>query len=494
MKKIKYLVVLFSLLLVPVYNVNASSASISCSSAGTVTVGNKITVTFTGNYSGDNRDMLIWRAGSIEWTSSNLNADFTPSAVAEDSTLSKSYTFTATNVGTATVRLVNVDVSDGDQLIGPAGVSNSCTINVVAPEPSSDSNVSSSNSSSTSSNDDVVGKNSDNSLKSLSIEGADLIPKFDKDTLEYNVELSNDTKKIKINAEVNDDKSSISGIGEREVKEGQNKIEIVVTAENGATRTYVINAYVKEKDPVIIKISSKNYTVLRKLDGIKMPKNFELSKIKIDKDEVQSYYNKKLNLNLVALKNDVGDINLYIYDNDSYTIYSTISSNDLELIIVELDKNTKVPNNYKKTSFKYNDIEVQGYAFKENSDFKLIYAVNVEDGKKGFYTYDIKQKTLQRYYDDSMESYDDIVEKCKLAFLVIGVFIVFLIIIIISLLSKNVKFKTKYLNSRLNPIDNPKYNGRDIQYQDLEGTRMMNKIDIDNKKQKKKNKKTFLDE
>lgn len=494
MKKFKYLVVLFSLLFIPIFNVNASSASISCSSAGTVTVGNKITVTFTGNYSGDNKDMLIWRAGSIEWTSSNLNADFTPSAIAEDSNLSKSYTFTATNVGTATVRLVNVDVADADQLIGPAGVSNSCTINVVAPASSSNSNVSSSNSSSTSSNDDVVGKNSDNSLKSLSIEGSDLIPKFDKDTLEYNVELSNDTSKIKINAEVNDDKSSVSGIGEREVKEGQNKIEIVVTAENGATRTYIINAYVKEKDPVMVKISSKNYTVLRKLDGIKMPKNFELSKIKIDKDEVQSYYNKKLNFNLVALKNEVGDIDLYIYENDSYTIYSPISSNDLDLIVIKLGKDTKLPSNYQKIKFKYNDIEVEGYAIDKDSDFKLIYAVNVEDGKKGFYMYDIKQKTLQRYYNDQIDN-DEIVEKCKLAFLILGGFIIFLTIVIIVLLSKNVKFKTKYLNSRLNPIDNPRYNSRDIQYQDLEGTRMMNKVDIDiNKKQKKKSKKTFLDE
>lgn len=487
MKKGILILVILMFILFPI---KVSALSTSCSSSGTVTLNNTITVTVTGS----NDSEVMWDT-SMTHDSSKLQyiGGTSQRSISDDFKTSITYTyqFKAIGVGSSSV---NTNSSASDYYGAKTYSTSTCDISVVAPASSSNSNVSSSNSSSTSSNDDIENKNSDNSLKSLSIEGADLIPKFDKDTLEYNVELSNDTKKIKINAEVNDDKSSISGIGEREVKEGQNKIEIVVTAENGATRTYIINAYVKEKDPVIIKISSKNYTVLRKLDGIKMPKNFELSKLKIGDDEVQSYYNKKLNLNLVALKNDVGDINLYIYDNDSYTIYSTISSNDLELIIVELDKNTKVPNNYKNTSFKYNDIEVQGYAFKENSDFKLIYAVNTYDGKKGFYLYDIKQKTLQRYYDDSMESYDDIVEKCKLAFLVIGVFIVFLIIIIISLLSKNVKFKTKYLNSRLNPIDNPKYNGRDIQYQDLEGTRMMNKIDIDNKKQKKKNKKTFLDE
>ena len=183
MKKIKYLILLLGLLIIPAFDVHASSASISCSSAGTVTVGNKVTVTFTGNYSGNNRDMLMWRASGVEWTSSKLNANFSNSAISEDGTLSKSYSFTATNVGTATVRLVNVDVADGDQLIGPGGVSNSCTINIVAPSPSSNSHNSSSSSSSSSSKNNINDKDSDNSLKSLSIDDQKLNPEFNKDTL-----------------------------------------------------------------------------------------------------------------------------------------------------------------------------------------------------------------------------------------------------------------------------------------------------------------------
>ena len=70
MKKIKYLILLLGLLIIPAFDVHASSASISCSSAGTVTVGNRVTVTFTGNYSGNNRDMLMWRASGVVWTSS----------------------------------------------------------------------------------------------------------------------------------------------------------------------------------------------------------------------------------------------------------------------------------------------------------------------------------------------------------------------------------------------------------------------------------------
>ena len=288
MKKIKYLILLLGLLIIPAFDVHASSASVSCSSAGTVTVGNKITVTFTGNYSGNNRDMLMWRASGVEWTSSKLNANFSNSAISEDGTLSKSYSFTATNVGTATVRLVNVDVADGDQLIGPSGVSNSCTINIVSLSPSSNSHNSSSSSSSSSSKNNINDKDSDNSLKSLSIDDQKLNSEFNKDTLEYSVELENNVEKIKINAEATSSKASIKGIGEIDVKEGLNKIEVVVTAENGSTRTYIINATVKEKDPIKVKVAGKEYTILRKLDGLKIPTTFTEKEITISNEKINA--------------------------------------------------------------------------------------------------------------------------------------------------------------------------------------------------------------
>ena len=126
-----------------------------------------------------------------------------------------------------------------------------------------------------------VNKDSDNSLKSLSIDDQKLNPEFNKDTLEYSVELSSDTEKIKVNAETTSSKSSIKGTGEIDVKEGLNKIEVVVTAENGSTRTYIINATVKEKDPIKVKVAGKEYTIVRKLDGLKIPTTFTEKEITI---------------------------------------------------------------------------------------------------------------------------------------------------------------------------------------------------------------------
>ena len=487
MKKIKYLILLLGLLIIPAFDVHASSASISCSSAGTVTVGNRVTVTFTGNYSGNNRDMLMWRASGVEWTSSKLNANFSNSAIGEDGTLSRSYSFTATNVGTATVRLVNVDVSDGEQLMGldsGTDTSNSCTINIVAPSPSSNSHNSSSSSSSSSSKNNINDKDSDNSLKSLSIDDQKLNPEFNKDTLEYSVELENNVEKIKINAETTSSKSSIKGTGEIDVKEGLNKIEVVVTAENGSTRTYIINATVKEKDPIKVKVAGKEYTIVRKLDGLKIPTTFT-------EKEIESFYNKKIKCTLVALKDQIGNISLYVYNskNNKYTKYSPIVSNSINIIV--LDEDINIPHGYKKDKFDYNGEEVVGYSIKDNSKFRLVYGLNVETGKKGFYLYDMQEGTIQRFDNDQIKSYENLVSKLKLAFIVLGAVILFLLIVVLVLLSKNSKFKSKYLELKKIQTDTP---SRKVKYQDLEGTTVMKSIELKEEKKKHKKEKTFLDE
>ena len=73
-------------------------------------------------------------------------------------------------------------------------------------------------------------------------------------------------------------------------------------------------------------------------------------------------------------------------------------------------------------------------------------------------------------------------------------------IIIIILLSKNVKFKKKYLNNRLNEIDDPNYNK--IRYEDIEennedlekefSKKELKKLKKEEKR-KEKSEKTFLD-
>lgn len=85
--------------------------------------------------------------------------------------------------------------------------------------------------------------NNDSKLKSLTIEGIDLNPKFSSDIFKYTVVTSRDS--INIVAQTNDDKAKINGDGVVSLKNGINNIEIIVEAENGSKTTYSIEINAK---------------------------------------------------------------------------------------------------------------------------------------------------------------------------------------------------------------------------------------------------------
>ena len=77
-----------------------------------------------------------------------------------------------------------------------------------------------------------------NYLKSLSSEVVE-IP-FDKNLLDYSVIVPNSATSLDLKAEVEDEKATYLINGDKDFKVGTNLIEVVVTAENGATKTYTI--------------------------------------------------------------------------------------------------------------------------------------------------------------------------------------------------------------------------------------------------------------
>ena len=496
MKKNKILVFLLILFIgvIPT-NAKAITASMSCSSQSSVTLGNTISVTIRGNAS----EAGYWE-GMMSYDSSKLQLISGSARIFDESasaSKSYSYTFKAIATGSAYVKMDYMKVANSTGDSETTTSSSPCSINVV--KQSTSTSASSNNNSNKNNN---VNKDSDNSLKSLSIDDQKLNPEFNKDTLEYSVELENNVEKIKINAEATSSKASIKGTGEIDVKEGLNKIEVVVTAENGSTRTYIINATVKEKDPIKVKVAGKEYTIVRKLDGLKIPTTFTEKDITINEDTIKGCYNDNLNYTLAALKDDKGKVNFFIYDErkNTYSKFNMISSSDLNVIVLKLEDKDDIPYNYKKTTFKYNDETIDGFVYGK-SDFRVIYGVNAVTGEEDFYQYDTKDNILQRFFNEQTDLYVNLIQKCKLAFIILGSMILLFTIIIIVLLSKNVKFKKKYLKNRLNEIDDPNYNK--IRYEDIEENNEELKEELSKKelkklkkeeKRKEKSEKTFLDE
>ncbi len=86
----------------------------------------------------------------------------------------------------------------------------------------------------------MASKSTNNYLKSLEVEGYNISPEFDKQTVDYTIDEEIYADKITIKAESDDSKARIDGIGEVQLISGENQCRIDVTAESGTIRTYII--------------------------------------------------------------------------------------------------------------------------------------------------------------------------------------------------------------------------------------------------------------
>ncbi len=85
-------------------------------------------------------------------------------------------------------------------------------------------------------------------LSKLQINQEGLTPNFNKDKTNYCVTVSDKVDELKITAEPEDLNAKVSVVGNTELKNGDNKIDITVTAQNGSKKVYTI-IVTKTSDP-----------------------------------------------------------------------------------------------------------------------------------------------------------------------------------------------------------------------------------------------------
>lgn len=429
MKKIKVILIsLFCLLVIP-KTVFAASGKINVSGTSTVVVGNNVTVTVTLSSStliGSWEMSLNYDKNYLQLRSATSESNgIRMAASTATGVKSKSYTFTF-----KTLKKGSTSVSVGGYLAYAYAdlseislSSNSKKINIITQAELEAS----------------YSKN--NNLASLGVEGFTLTPEFNANTLEYSVIVPEDTKNVNITGTVQDKKASITGIGVQQVNQGNNKFLVTVKAENGSEKTYTINVDVKDENPIEVTVGDKKYTVVKIKENLPIASLYNEYSIKINEFDIPAYKNDYTGLVLVGLKDNEGNISLFIYDdeNNSYKEYSELKSSQITIYPLKPEENIE---GYKKGNVKIQDIDVEGFYLNEDSDFFVIYGVNVETGDKGFYMYDKKMQTLIKYNDELSSLLS---EKIKLyTYIIIGFIslsVVMLIIIIVLVCKKGKKKK-----------------------------------------------------
>lgn len=443
-KVVKYLSLIICAFVISINYVRAASYDVTVTSK-TVTVGNSVTLTIKGNN----------LAGRFDLSSSNSSvANLSNNSLFIDNN-SASITITTKSVGTATITITPTDVTayDNNTITG-----NKTITIIVEDKPTSNPSTGGNNSGATTNTTPTKKKSTNNYLSSLTIEGYTLDKEFKKDETEYSIMVENDVNKIKINAQLDDSSATVTGIGEVEVKEEINKLEIKVTAEDGSTRIYIINVTVKELDPIEVTINKKKYTVIRKEGVIEnIPENYEKSSIKIGEEEVLCYINKNTKNIIVGLTDEKGVSKFYSYDEKTkkYTLYNGYKIGGLYLNIISMPKD-KIPSGYSKVSFNYDDNKLEGYQPVNNnvtyaadnsvkgSDFYLVYAVNEVTGEAGTYMYDKLDGTIQRFNSGLILTYKEKADNYLLYFLLSLVVLATTIITFVIILMKKKNHKSKF--------------------------------------------------
>ena len=81
----------------------------------------------------------------------------------------------------------------------------------------------------------------DNALKSLTVSNATISPAFDPNTTSYTAEVPFEVSKLDVKATANDSKAKVSINSPNLTPNGTTKVTVIVTAENGSTKTYTIS-------------------------------------------------------------------------------------------------------------------------------------------------------------------------------------------------------------------------------------------------------------
>ena len=231
-KKICSVILSIALLFVLKNYSNAANATIQCSNEAKVN--SPLTISVSGS--------------AVQW---NLHLKVNGQTIASNSevenvdgnkTISFSGTYTPTSEGNITVTLDGsaTEASDGSTITSFA----SKTVNVKKVENNNNSNANNNlnNNSNSSQNTQPQAKSNVATLANLGIKGQYDFTGFRAAKTSYSVTVPNEAESVEIYASKGQSAQKITGTGVKQLKEGANTVNVVVTAEDGTTtKTYTIN-------------------------------------------------------------------------------------------------------------------------------------------------------------------------------------------------------------------------------------------------------------
>ena len=112
-------------------------------------------------------------------------------------------------------------------------------------------------------------QSNNNYIKSFYANDAYVKEQFEREKLDYTLEVPNNIKKLDWVVELEDEHATYEIVGNEDFKQGDNEVKIVVTAENGDERTYNFNVFVQDEalySNRLLDLTVENQTLLPMFD------------------------------------------------------------------------------------------------------------------------------------------------------------------------------------------------------------------------------------
>lgn len=431
----------------------ASNTKISFSDPS-VMVGNEVTVNMkvtSDTALGTAEIMLSYDPGILEFvsgTSANGGAGAIKILGTMDSADQKSFNFSlkfkTLQAGNAPIKVTSQEIYDVNSQALTLSKQGSATVKVTSPATFS----------------------KDATLKSLKISPGTLSPGFSTTVDQYTAEVDANTADLVVNAVAANAGANVTLQGEKGLKAGDNAVVIKVTAEDGQTvKNYTItvkkpeggetvpstneNGETKEAEfaDAKVTVNGTEYSIASSFDESTLPEGFESSSYSYKGTEVMSGKGLEKDLLLLYLKDAGGNGGFFVYNEkaDTWSQFVQVETSSKAIVIIPLDTDTKVPEGFVERSVDIDGIRVTGWVVNSEAEpeYCVFYAMNW-NGEKAFYRYDLKEKTVQRYFASEV-SYDEHVKLVKTYealrkdygmqfYIMIGVSVIALVLLVVVIL------------------------------------------------------------
>lgn len=251
-------------------------------------------------------------------------------------------------------------------------------------------------------NNPGVSLSSNNALSSLTVSAGTLTPAFDPAITEYTLSLPSQSDRLTITANPSDSRATVQGDGDISLQDGETSLSVVVTAEDGSAKTYTITVQVAQAPTLFLDYNGQRLGVVKDVSQVTPPAGFAPAEpITYSGDTLPIWTDVSGKRTLVYLmdeKTSAQGFYLFSQTTGVQSPYLPILCGSVTYIYTDIPKELSSVPGLTPATVKAFGQTLNGWTYNDASlkDFCVLYLMD-DAGSYGYYTYDSREETLQRF-------------------------------------------------------------------------------------------------